>query len=472
MNGGAGWQLIGLVRTLAIGPLFAQLLMLAASPVLARLYSPSDFGVVASFLLGGAAIGSVACLKLDNAIIRAASSLEAVRISKVAIISALSFAIVFSVFGFIALTQLNHVEYMNLMALLAPYIFIGGIYDVLNAVALRRQLAAIVTKGRIVLVISSLLVQIIVGVLKIGAAGFLFGLVVGYLCSVIYLTIALRIKPWFWIGRVSVDSRSILAKNRHDWLYGGPSSLFYTLQNNLPAVVLSAVAGAAVGGYYVLIQRVVFNPVIIITGVLSQSILPWLSRTREQDSAALLVKFTSLTVIAMLGMAIIVYPLIEPLFAFVFGEQWRKAGIYASLLFLLLPYRIFYDVLSILLISENRQGTLFLTRGLSLLIGVAVLIVFSEVATRDLFLLFSFVQAVCALAGIFALASALVIPLSDSLRTMIVGLSFSYLVVAFQNSLSAFLGEDFFSFLFGIAGVIIVTIALLAMKTVRDDKGL
>ena len=66
------------------------------------------------------------------------------------------------------------------------------------------------------------------------------------------------------------------------------------------------------------------------TGVLSQSILPWLSRTREHDSAALLVKFTSLTAIAMLGMAIIVYPLIEPLFAFVFGEQWREAGIYAS----------------------------------------------------------------------------------------------------------------------------------------------
>ena len=137
-----------------------------------------------------------------------------------------------------------------------------------------------------------------------------------------------------------------------------------------------------------------------------------------------------------------------------------------------MPYRILYDVLSILLISENRQGTLFLTRGLSLLIGVAVLIVFSETATRDLFLLFSFVQAVCALAGIFALASALAIPLSDSLRTMIIGLSISYLVVAFEHSLIAFLGEDLLSFLFGIAGVMIVAIALLAMKTVRDDKGL
>ena len=112
MNGGAGWQLLVLVRTLAIGPLFAQLLMLAASPVLARLYSPSEFGVVASFLLGGAAIGSIACLKLDNAIIRVSSSLEAVRIAKVAILSALSFAIVFSAFGFIVLTQLEHVEHM------------------------------------------------------------------------------------------------------------------------------------------------------------------------------------------------------------------------------------------------------------------------------------------------------------------------------------------------------------------------
>lgn len=469
MTSGVGRQLLKLVRTLAIGPLFAQLLLLAASPILSRLYSPREFATVAFFLLGGAAIASIACLKLDNAIVRVASSLEAARIAMVAIMSAFGFTILLFAAGIVALTLLERVEYMALIALLAPYILIGALYDVLNALALRRRLAAIVTKGRIALAISSLFVQIVVGVLKGGATGFVLGLVIGYLCSVIYLTTALRIKPWRWVSRISLDARLILAKYQHDWLYGGPSLLFYTLQNNLPAVILTVVAGSTVGGYYALIQRVVFNPVIIATGILSQSILPWLSRTRDQDSAVFLAKFSSLAGIAMLGMVIAVYPLAEPLFAFIFGEQWRQAGIYAGLLFLLLPYRVLYDVLSILLISENRQGALFLTRGLALLLGVAILFVFSKSATRDLFFWFSFVQAVCALAGIFAVASVLRIPLSSLLRTMSIGLFISYLVVAFEGALSAFLGGNTLNLLFGLVGILIVATSLVAMKTASDD---
>ena len=469
MNGGVGSQLLKSVRVLAIGPFFAQVLLLAASPVLTRLYSPAEFAAISVFLLGGAAIASIACLKLDNAIVRVASSLVAARIAMVATLSAFGFSVVFFAAGIVVLTLLERVEYMVLLTLLAPYVFIGGLYDILNGLALRRRLATIVTKGRIALVVSSLLVQIIVGVMKGGAPGFILGLVSGYLCSVIYLTIALRINPWRWLRRVSIDGQSILAKNRHDWLYGGPSSLFYTLQNNLPAVVLAIVADATIGGYYVLIQRVVFNPVVIITGILSQSILPWLSRTRDQGSAVLLTKFASLAGIAMLGVVIAVYPFVKPLFAFVFGEQWREAGIYAGLLFLLLPYRVLYDVLSILLISENRQGTLFLTRGLALLLGIAVLAVFSKTATRELFLMFSFVQALCALTGIFALASVLTISLSGQLRTMVIAFFISYLIVAFENSLSALLGKGALSLLFEVAGVLIVAIALVAMKAVRIE---
>lgn len=465
MSSGVGRQLLALVRMLAIGPLFAQILLLAASPVLTRLYLPEEFAAVAVFLLGGAAIASIACLKLDNAIVRVASSLEAGRIAMVATVSAFCFAVLLSSAGLIALTLLERMEYLVFVVLLGPYIFVGGLYDVLNALALRRCLVAIVTKGRIVLVISSLLVQICVGFLKGGAAGFILGLVIGYLCSVIYLATALRIRPRRWIS--SLEIRLILVQNRHDWLYGGPSSLFYTLQNNLPAVILTVVVGATVGGYYALIQRVVFNPVIIATGVLSQSVLPWLSRTRDRGSAALLSKLASLAGIAMLGLVIGFYPLAEPSFAFIFGEQWRDAGVYAALLFLLLPYRVLYDVLSILLISENRQGTLFLTRGLALLLGVAVLLGFSETPTRDLFLWFSFTQAVCALTGIFAVALVLAIPLSGLLQTMSFGLSITYLVVAFQGALSAFLWAGALNLLFWLAGMLIVGFSLVAIKAAR-----
>lgn len=469
MSDGIGGQLFRLVRTLAIGPFFSQILLLAASPILTRLYSPVQFATVAFFLLGGTAIASIACLKLDNAIIRTASALDAARIATLAVISAFCFTVFIFSASIVVLFQLERMEYIALVALLAPYILIGALYDVLNAMALRRRLAKTVTMGRLVLAIFSLVVQIVIGYLNGGATGFVFGLVTGYFCSVIYLAIALRINPWRWGNRLIVDARSVLVKNRHDWFYGGPSALFLTLQNNLPAVAVAFVAGATVGGYYTLIQRVVFNPVIIVVGILGQSLLPWLSRTRDQGSVVFLGNISSIAGVAMLGVVIAIYPLAEPLFAFAFGEQWRQAGIYAGLLFLLLPYRVLYDVLSILLISENRQGTLFLTRGLALFLGVAVLFVFSESSTRDIFLWFSFVQAACALAGIFAVSIVLRIPLPSLLRTMFIGLFFSYLVVAFESTLIAFLGGSALNLLFGIAGFLIVVTSLVAMKSARDD---
>jgi len=83
--------------------------------------------------------------------------------------------------------------------------------------------------------------------------------------------------------------------------------------------------------------------------------------------------------------------------------------------------------------------------------------------------MFSFVQALCALTGIFALASVLTISLSGQLRTMVIAFFISYLIVAFENSLSALLGKGALSLLFEVAGVLIVAIALVAMKAVRIE---
>jgi O-antigen/teichoic acid export membrane protein len=470
MSENLGWKLVALFQTLAIGPFFAQFLMLAASPALTRLYTPSEFGEVAMFLLVGTAIGSVACLKLDNSIIRATSSLEAFRIARVAIISALYFAIACSVVAAMIFALGKWTGFTTIITLLIPYVFIGGVYDVMNAIALRRHLAKIVTKGRIVLVFSTLVVQITAGIFKVGTTGFVLGLVVGYLCCVIYLIKALRIKPTRFISFVGADKYSILARNRHDLIYGAPAALFYTLQNNIPAVVLSVFAGAAVGGYYVLIQRVIFNPVIVVTGVLSQSILPWLSGTRDKYPVVYLAKISSLIAIFLIGTTIILYPTIEPLFAFFFGEPWREAGVYASLLFLFLPYKVLYDVLSILLISENQQGTLFITRGLALLLGVGVLIVFSTSKVSQLFFMFSFVQAVCALAGIYTVISVLTIPINDAFRTMIIGLSVTYLIVRYDASFILHFDKNLFRLLFGFIGALFVVYAINAINNEKTLK--
>lgn len=453
MRNAIGQQLLSLVRTLAIGPLFAQSIFLLASPILTRLYTPKDFGAVAVFLLAGTGIASIACLKLDNAVIRTNSSLLAVRTASVAAFLSLISAIVCVATGLLASHWFGTYDYILYIVVLGPYIFIGGLYDVFNALALRRHFAAVVTRGRIVLAVSSLVAQIGFGLWGMQAEGFIVGLVIGYLCSVAYLAVTLRINRFRMVSWHRVCD--LMNLNRHDWLYGAPSALFSTLHNNLPAVVLAAGAGATIGGYYTLIQRVVFNPVVIITSVLSQSVLPWLSRTREHGSGALLARVCSVLGIATLGVIMAIYPVVEPLFATVFGEQWREAGVYAGLLFLLLPYRVVFDILSVLLISENRQLALFWIRGLTLLLGMLVLFKFTEAAARESFLLFSLVQAICSMLGIYAVSTVLSLALSPLIARMCIGMLSSYLIVVFEKPLRATIGTNTFSLLLVVTGLLI-----------------
>lgn len=469
MSNGVGSKLFGLMKVLAIGPFFAQFLILAASPVLTRLYSPKDFAAIAVYLLVGTAIASVACLKLDNAVIRSTSSFGSARIAMVAMIAAFLVSIFVLIVVICTVFLFDFSEYQCLALLLPLYIFIGALYDILNALGLRRYCAQLVTKGRIVLAVSSLVLQVTFGFFELGATGFVFGVVFGYLCSVIYLYIALRVNFLRWFDNIMSDIESVFKNNRHDLIYGGPSALFLTMQNNFPVVIFTFIAGSTVGGFYALIQRVVFNPVIIVVGVIGQSVLPWVCRTRDQDSKAFLFKISSMVAVSVLGLVLGIYPFTESIFAFVFGEQWRQAGVYAGLLLLLLPYRILYEILSVLLIAESRQGVLFVTRGLAFLTGILVLFISDHSDLRDLFLWFSFAQAICGLFGVFAISYFLKVALTKLLAKMSFGLLISFLVVLYESKIIIHVGENTLDLLFGTVGALIFLLSLITVYSARDQ---
>lgn len=155
---------------------------------------------------------------------------------------------------------------------------------------------------------------------------------------------------------------ALLYRHRQELAGREPAALFLTLQNNLPAVVLAAVVGPTIGGFYALIQRVVFNPVIIVTAILGQSVLPWLSMNRNEGAIKLLARFCGLLAMAMLGFVMLAYPWFECVFSFVFGPGIGGAGVYGGLLLPLLPFRMVFDVISVASVAENRQSALFLAR--------------------------------------------------------------------------------------------------------------
>lgn len=428
MKQGAGTQLLLLTRVLAIGPVFAQLLLLAASPVLTRIFLPSAFAEIAAFLLAGGALASLACLKLDNAIIKERSTGNAARAAMVALASVVVFSISAGMVTLLVAVALDNPKLKWYGVLLAAYLFVGGVYDILNALALRKQLARVVTRGRIILAVASLVAQITLGVYLGDARFFVFGLVLGYLVATADLARALRIRLLPGLSRSMV--RDVLSRNASDTTHGSFSALLFTVGNNIPAVILTLTAGPTIGGYFALLQRVAFNPVLILTTLLTQSMLPWLAKHRTSAARQVMLLTASKLAWFFLGISLLMLPLAETFFAFAFGEVWRKAGTFAAVLLVVLPCRVAFEVLANLLVVENRQAPLFLIRAFNLAIGLLVLLVFSMQHPEISVFVYALLQTMVALIGILVINKVTGLNALRFLRNLSFVVGFAHVLVA------------------------------------------
>ncbi|WP_159716343.1 MATE family efflux transporter, partial [Geminicoccus flavidas] len=114
-----------------------------------------------------------------------------------------------------------------------------------------------------------------------------------------------------------------------------PSLLLNTSAKMLPAVFLATLYGPVVAGQFGLAQRVVLAPVRLLGMSIGQAYLGAAPKLAREDRAALLRLFRSTTFhlawIGLLGMATVAIP--APfLFALVFGEAWREAGVQLQIL--------------------------------------------------------------------------------------------------------------------------------------------
>jgi O-antigen/teichoic acid export membrane protein len=314
-------------------------------------------------------------------------------------------------------------------ALLIAYLFVGGVYDILNALALRKQLARVVTRGRITLAVASMVTQITLGVYLGDARIFIFGLVLGYLVATADLARALRIRLLPGLSKSMV--RDVLSRNASDTTYGSFSALLFTVGNLMPAVILTLTAGPTIGGFFALLQRVAFNPVLILTTLLTQSMLPWLAKHRTNAARQIMLLAASKLAWFFLGISLLMLPLAEAFFAFAFGEVWRKAGTFAAVLLVLLPCRVAFEVLANLLVVENRQAPLFFIRAFNLAIGLLVLLVFSMQHPELSFFVYALLQNMVALVGIFVINKVTKLKAIRFIMHLAFVVGFAHVLVAF-----------------------------------------
>ena len=351
------------VVVLVGGSAFGQLLVVAASPLLTRLYTPADFGALAVFsaLLG--ILGGVVCLRYELAIPLAEDEGRVVNLLAMSLVAAL---LVSSLTGIVlwiwgdAITGWFNAEALRPLLWLLPVGLLGmGCTHGLFHWAIRRQAFGYITRTQISRSIGRVVTQIGFGFLTSGPFGLLLGQVIGQSAGITTLGLAFHRRErrlWRTI-RLRDMARAAIHFGNLALLATG-TALLNNAGRFAPALLIAALYGAEVAGWYALAQRILDVPAFIGTAVARVYLSEAPRRARANDASMYgLFKATTwrLLVFGMLtlGLVVVAGP---QLFGLVFGSVWTEAGRFAQFLALMSLARLVVHPVAQTLTVLERQG--------------------------------------------------------------------------------------------------------------------
>jgi O-antigen/teichoic acid export membrane protein len=333
----------GVVRgmlTLALGSGMARLIGIATIPLLTRIYSPADYGVLAVYSALVALIAPMLTLRYVLAVPLPRSDGMAANLMLLSGILMIGVAtvigILFWAFGPMLLGWMS-------MQVLAPWwwlVTLGAVavavYEALSLWATRRRAYRVISQTKVMQSAMSVLVKV-----GLGMAGFKpFGLLFGHLVeqSGGVSSFAIRFRQDFRqnIRHVSRASMMLVARYYRGFpTFRLPSQFLLVFSTQAPAMFAAALFGATATGQLGLALMALAIPSNLIGQSVGQAFYGEIARLPKGSE----IRIKTLAYSVQRKLFLVGLPLAfglillgEPLFHLAFGERWTEAGTYASIL--------------------------------------------------------------------------------------------------------------------------------------------
>ena len=351
------------VAVLAGGTAGAQLLMILAAPLLTRLYTPEDFGLLAVYSSLLSLFTVISSMRYQLAIPLPESDIEAAHVTL------LSFFIVIFVTvasGIVVITAGSHIAHLLGTPKLAEFfwllplgVFLIGSYQVFNYWALRTKSFPTIAKTKISQTLATVTIQV---------AGFKFGgiaLILGQASGQGAGTLTLarpaikrpEFKSWQWS-----DLKVVAKKYRRFPLFSTWGGFANTASVQLPPLMFAALFSPAIAGFYALSHRVITLP----SGLISNAIgnVFYSNAAEEYRKDQLQPLFESVLdklVMLSIPMMIMLTFAAPVLFELVFGIEWKQAGVFAQWMSIWIGMTFVASPLSVLftVLEKEIAGLLF-----------------------------------------------------------------------------------------------------------------
>jgi lipopolysaccharide exporter len=329
----------GNISVLAGGILTQQLVHILFAPVITRLYSPEDMGILAVFVSLSTTAAVFATLRYEMAVMLPREQKDGLNLVSLSLFIALSMSVIIGILTFTFRDRIAGVlgrpDVSSWLMLFPLAVFWLAVQQVFRLWRIRegqfRKTA-----------LSSVFQAGVDNLVKAGSALVLYagsgGLIAGYLAGILTADwiLAWRVRFPEKQGVLDRLERMLFlgAKYKAFPVYNSWSTLMNALSIHSPALLLAFLFGPGVAGLYALTHRILKIPSRILGQAVSQSLFKELveKRTRGLPVFPLVFK-TSATLLVLASLPLAGLMLTgEGLFLFVFGSEWGKSGRYAAVM--------------------------------------------------------------------------------------------------------------------------------------------
>lgn len=352
------------VLTVTSGTAVSQLVVILVSPLITRLYSPNDMGVLASYTAIAGILGTVIAGCYNQAVVLPETKRQTNAVVFLGIlIAAIGCGLITVVTIMFDDTLINVLNLRSIQKnwfyLLGIFVFFIGTDSVLNQYAIKNAHFKLIATTQVTQQIATNGLKVLLGFCKFGTFGLLASMLLGQIIRVIRLFVT-EFKNLFGTKDdipSKDDIRYVMGRYKKFPLISSWSALLNTASVQLPVILFSSIFSPAIAGYYSLSHRILSIPISLIGTSVGNVFLERAAKSQNN-----LVDLRRITIdvykhLLLLGSIIFSFVVFygDILFSFVFGSDWREAGRFAQWIAIWLVFSLCYSPISILYNITEKQ---------------------------------------------------------------------------------------------------------------------
>jgi len=321
------------------GTALGQMIPVLISPVLSRLYSPEDFGLLGLYITAATIFSVLATGRYDKAVMLPEKDEDSVNLVALSvllsIVISLGSLIIVWLFNDLICSALNNEQFSTWLYFLPLSILFLGIYNSFNNWGNRQKLYKRLALSRLLKGGATGTTNLSVGFINPGPFGLIGGYIIGHFTNACYLFYKSVRNNLHLFSLISPQRMIQNAKRYKKFpLYMTWASWINAFSVHSPILILSFFFNSAIVGFYTFGHRILSMPVSLISTSVGQVFYQEAAINANDERKIENLSYNLYRNLFFLAVvpAVILLVFGDLIFDFVFGDDWLMAGKYAQTL--------------------------------------------------------------------------------------------------------------------------------------------